>query len=117
FAFTSDSATEERKGRQMVSWLTKAIVQRGMGALPNPHYWNELFQNRMTRSLNLTKERFQASLRNCRNHLEQLQRFGSPATGSGFSAFELGTGWFLTVPIGFFLCGAREVGPGISCHS
>jgi hypothetical protein len=45
----------------------------------------------------------------CRNHLEQLQRFGSPATGSGFSAFQLGTGWFPTVPIGFFLCVAREV--------
>ena len=74
-----------------------------MGALANPHCWNELFQNRMTHSLNLTKERFQASLRNCRNQLEQLQRSGS------FSAFELGTGWFLTVPIGFFLCGAREV--------
>ena|SRR5882757_7547459 len=108
FAFTSDSATEERKGRQMASWLAKAIVQRGIGALPNPHYWNELIQNRMTHSLNVTKERFEASLRNCRN-LEQLQRFGSPATGSGFSVFELGTSWFPTVPIGFFLCVAREV--------
>jgi hypothetical protein len=77
-----------------------------MGALANPHYWNELFQNRMTHSLNLTKERFQASLRNCRNQLEQLQRFGS------FSAFELGTGGFLAVPIGFFLCDAREVWTG-----
>jgi hypothetical protein len=93
----------------MVSWLAKALVQRGIGALPNPHYWNELFQDRVTHSLALTKERFEASLRNCRNHLEQLERFGSPATGSGFSAFELGTGWFPTVPIGLFLCGAREV--------
>jgi hypothetical protein len=93
----------------MASWLVKALVQRGIGALPNPHYWNELFQDRVTHSLDLTEERFEASLRNCRNHVEQLQRFGSPATGSGFSAFELGTGWFLTVPIGFFLCGAREV--------
>ena len=87
----------------MGSWLAKAIVQRGIGALPNPHYWNELLQDRVTHSLELTDERFEDSLRNCRNQLEQLQRSGS------FSAFELGTGGFLAVPIGFFLCGAREV--------
>jgi hypothetical protein len=93
----------------MGSWLVKALVQRGIGALPNPHYWNELFQDRVTHSLDLTKERFEASLRNCRNHMEQLQRCGSTATNGSFSAFELGTGWFPTVPIGLFLCGAREV--------
>jgi len=93
----------------MGSWLVKAFVQRGIGALPNPHYWNELFQDRVTHSLDLTKERFEASLRNCRNHLEQLQRFGSTAPTNGFSAVELGTGWFPTVSIGLFLCGAREV--------
>ena len=93
----------------MVPWLVKALVQRGISALPNPHYWNELFQDRVTHSLDLTKERFETGLRNCRNHLEQIQRFGSTATSSSFSAFELGTGWFPTVPIGLFLCGAREV--------
>jgi len=93
----------------MVSWLAKALVQRGIGALPNPHYWNELFQDRVTHSLDLTKERFEASLRKCRNHLDQLQRFGPAETSSSFSVFELGTGWFPTVAIGFFLCGAREV--------
>jgi hypothetical protein len=93
----------------MASWLVKALVQRGIGALPNPHYWNELFQDRVTHSLDLTKERFETSLRNCRNHLDQLQRFGPTETSGSFSAFELGTGWFPTVAIGFFLCGAREV--------
>jgi hypothetical protein len=56
----------------------------------------------------LTGDRFEASLRNCRNHLDQLRRF-NPAIGNNFAAFELGTGWFPTVPIGLFLCGAREV--------
>jgi hypothetical protein len=93
----------------MGSWLVKALAQRAIGALPNPHYWNELFQDRVTHSLELTGERFEASLRNCRSHLEQLRRFGPAATGDGFSAFELGTGWFSTVPLGFFLCGAEEV--------
>jgi hypothetical protein len=93
----------------MASWLVKALVQRGIGALPNPQYWNGLFQDRVTHSLDLTEERFEASLYNCRNHLEQLERYGSTAARSSFSAFELGTGWFPTVAIGLFLCGAREV--------
>src|SRR5260370_38310029 len=94
----------------MVSWLVKALVQWGIGVLPNPYYWNELLQDRLAHSLDLTKESFEASLRNCENHLEQLESLGSQATsGGGFSAFELGTGWFPTVPIGFFLRGAREV--------
>jgi methyltransferase family protein len=92
----------------MASWLLKALVQRSIAALPNPRYWNELLQERVTRSLELTDERFDGSLNNCTNHWKQFQRYGSTGRDS-FSAFELGTGWFPVVPIGLFLCGAREV--------
>jgi hypothetical protein len=84
------------------------MVQRGIAALPNPHYWNEFLQDRLTHSLDLTDERFASQLHNCRTHFEQFQRHGSTTPGN-FSAFELGTGWFPVVPIGLFLCGAREV--------
>ena len=93
----------------MVSWLAKALVQRVVGALPYPHYWNELLQKRFTRSLDLSDERFEQSLANCREHLLRLRRFGPAKTGESFTAFELGTGWFPTVAIGFFLCGAHDV--------
>jgi hypothetical protein len=93
----------------MRSWLVKALVQRAIGALPWPYFWNEMLQERVTHSLQLTTERFEASLRNCRNHLEQLARFGAPAKKDAFTAFELGTGWFPTVAIALYLCGAREV--------
>jgi hypothetical protein len=92
----------------MASWLVKAIVQRGIGALPNPHYWNEFFQERVTCSLDLTDEKFHWSLGDCRKHLESLQRYATTPP-DGFSVFELGTGWYPVVPIGLFLCGAREV--------
>src|SRR5262249_21936874 len=92
----------------MASWLLKAIVQRGIGALPNPHYWNGLLQDRLTHSTELTDERFAGNLRNCENHLAHLCRYGSAASCS-FSAFEIGTGWWPVVPIGLFLGGAREV--------
>lgn len=93
----------------MVSWLAKAIVQRAIGALPNPHYWNGLLQQRYTQSLELSAERFEQSLANCRDHLLRMRWFGSGTTGRDFTAFELGTGWFPTVALGFFLCGARDV--------
>jgi hypothetical protein len=92
----------------MASWLVKAIVQRSIAALPNPHFWNGLLQERLTHSLELTDERFDASLDNCQNHLDQLRRH-NPTAPTCFSAFELGTGWFPIVSVGLFLCGAREV--------
>ena len=92
----------------MASWLVKAAVQRCISALPNSHFWNELLQTRVTHSLELTDEVFDHGLRNCQKYLQQLQRFG-PAAQNSFSVFELGTGWFPVVPIGLFLCGAREI--------
>lgn len=94
---------------RLVSWLAKAFVQRAIGALPNPHYWNGLLQDRFTRSLALSTERFEQSLVNCRDHLLRMRLFGSGPAGGDFTAFELGTGWFPTVALGFFLCGARDV--------
>jgi hypothetical protein len=92
----------------MASWLVKAMVQRGIGALPYPHFWNGLLQDWVTHSTRLTDEVFFENLSNCGLHLANLQRYNS-TTLQGFSAFELGTGWFPVVPIGLFLCGAREV--------
>jgi len=92
----------------MASWLAKAMVQRGIGALPYPHFWNGLLQDWVTHSTRLTNEIFFENLRNCGIHLANLQRYRTTTLG-GFSAFELGTGWFPIVPIGLFLGGAREV--------
>jgi len=92
----------------MTSWPAKAVVQRGIGAMPHPHDWNELLQDRVTRSLELTEEVFNDGLRNCQKYMERLRRYG-PAEQNGFSVFELGTGWFPVVPVGLFLCGAREI--------
>jgi hypothetical protein len=91
----------------MASWLLKAIVQRGVGALPYPHFWNGLLQHWVTHSTRLTDEIFLENLRNCRIHLANLQRHH--VAPRDFCVFELGTGWFPVVPIGLFLCGAREV--------
>jgi Methyltransferase domain len=92
----------------VASWLLKAMIQRGVGALPYPHFWNGLLQDWVTHSTRLTDEIFFENLQNCRIHLANLQRH-SPIAPRNFCAFELGTGWFPVVPIGLFLCGAREI--------
>lgn len=92
----------------MSSWVLKAAAQRFIGVLPDPHYWNELFQRRVTRSYGLTAESLADKLGRCRTHLEHLRAF-RPRNSGDFTVFELGTGWYPAAPIGFFLCGAREV--------
>ncbi len=92
----------------MPSWLLKAVTQRLIGALPNPHFWNELLQTRITGSIQLPPDQFAVKLGGCRTHLQHLRDLRR-ATPRDFTAFELGTGWFPVVPIGLFLCGASQV--------
>ncbi len=92
----------------MQSWVLKAMTQRLIGFLPNPHYWNELAQTHITDSIQLPPDQFEVKLGACRTHLEHL-RAVRRATPRHFSALELGTGWFPVVPIGLFLCGASPV--------
>jgi len=95
----------------MPHWLIKSAVQRVISTLPASHKWNEFFQNRVTRSLELTDSRFEARLEYCRRHFEHLRDL-RPGGGDGFTVLEIGTGWFPVVPVGLFLCGAA--GPGRS---
>ena len=92
----------------MPYWMLKAMTQRLIGFLPNPHYWNELAQTRITGSIQLPPDEFAVKLGACRTHLEHLRTLRR-ATPRHFVALELGTGWFPVVPIGLFLCGASEV--------
>jgi hypothetical protein len=92
----------------MASWLIKAAVQRCIGALPNPHFWNALVQDHITHSVRLSDELFEDGLQVCKQCFERL-RVLRPGAPNGFSGFDLGTGWYPVIPIGLFLCGARDM--------
>jgi hypothetical protein len=92
----------------MPYWMLKAVAQRLIGFLPNPHYWNELLQTRVTSSIQLPPDEFAIKVGACRMHLEHLRTLRR-TTPHHFVALELGTGWFPVVPVGLFLCGASEV--------
>jgi len=89
----------------MPSWLLKSAAQRAISLLPASSKWNELFQKYVTRSLDLTSERFDARLEYCGRHLRNFLEL-QPENATGFNVFELGTGWYPVVPVGLFLCGA-----------
>jgi hypothetical protein len=93
---------------RMPHWLIKSAVHRALSLLPASHLWNAWFQKYVTRSLDLTRQRFRFRLECCRRHLESFFEL-RPRRGGGFTVFELGTGWFPVVPIGLYLCGASEV--------
>jgi hypothetical protein len=92
----------------MPHWLIKSALQRAISLLPASHFWNELFQRYVTRSLDLTPERFEMRLDCCRIHLENFNGLRS-SRARDFTACELGTGWFPVVPAGLFLCGATRI--------
>lgn len=92
----------------MPSWKLKSALHRLIGRLPCPQFWNELLQRYVTRSVELTEQRCESKLQDCRAHLDAYRR-SSPNPRDDFSAFDLGTGWSPVVPVALSLCGAREV--------
>src|SRR6266404_6826830 len=92
---------------RMPHWLIKSSLHRVISWLPASHFWNGLLQH-LSRSLDLPKEQFEMRLDYCRRHLEAFLET-RPAISGHWRVVELGTGWFPTVPVGLYLCGAAEI--------
>lgn len=91
----------------MPSWLLKSAVHRAISWLPMSQFWNKLLQTHVTRSLELTSGVFESKLEECTRYLGNLKDGGRE--GQEFVALELGTGWYPTIPVGLYLCGAKEI--------
>lgn len=92
----------------MAHWWIKAAIQKTLGLMPLRHQVNELLQTYVTDSVSLTEQRFHFKLNECRAHLD-ARKAVCPEVETDFTMFELGPGWFPTLAVGAFLCGAREV--------
>jgi hypothetical protein len=92
----------------MPHWLIKSALQHAVAVLPQRQRWNALFQRFGTRSLDLQPEMFATRLDHARTHLDNYlnARGGMPKP---FTALELGTGWFPTIAVGLYLCGADKI--------
>ncbi|MBU6216456.1 MAG: hypothetical protein KGR17_07605, partial [Acidobacteria bacterium] len=89
-------------------WAAKAVVQKAISVLPHAQRANYLFQDRVTRSTTLKRTAYEQRLRWAGDHLGALRRL-SPERSDGFTAVELGSGWYPIVPICLFLGGADQV--------
>ena len=90
----------------MAHWLIKAAVHRAISALPNRQAWNGLLQKWITRSTQLTPQAFEDKTRECCRHLTALR---AVYPKQDFTVLEVGTGWLPIIPVGLWLCGAREL--------
>lgn len=102
------AATGARCGQFMPHWLIKSAIHRVIACLPASRKWNEWFQVRVTKSLELGPGGFEGKMKETRRFLEEFLAL-RPECADGFTALELGTGWYPAVPIGLWLCGAREI--------
>jgi hypothetical protein len=92
----------------MPSWLIKSAIHRFISLLPQSQKYNELFQEKVTKSLGLGAGAFEFRLSYCRRYLEDFLEV-RPECAGDFTAVELGTGWYPIIPIGLWLCGAKEI--------
>jgi len=91
----------------MPHWAIKSAVQRAISWLPNSHFWNGLFQKWVTKSTGLTPGTLRGKLEETCKILSPMQE--AKGKGAPFRAFEVGTGWYPTIPVALYLCGASDV--------
>lgn len=91
----------------MKKWILKAIVQKIISYLPLKHKFNYFFQKYVTKGVDLTDEYFFDRLKNASNHIKSYMKI----SGKMFpeNCLELGTGWYPTVPLTYFLTGADRI--------
>ena len=92
----------------MSKWIFKSALQRAISWFPQSHKFNAMFQQYVTRGLHVSPASFEGKLDDCRTHFEHYRMFsGSPK--NSFTVLELGTGWWPIIPLGLYLCGAKEI--------
>jgi len=90
----------------MPHWLIKSFVHRTISSLPRRQFWNGIFQSCLTHSTGCTVRQFEGKVTECAEH---LAAFRASQGAVDFTVLDLGTGWHPIIPLGLFLCGAREI--------
>jgi SAM-dependent methyltransferase len=91
----------------MTKWILKAVIQKTISFLPGGHSINYLFQKYITKGVQLTDAHFEDKLGHARDHIQYFRKYHTQH--EGFTALELGSGWYPVVPVALFLCGAGSI--------
>ena len=91
-------------------WVAKAVLQRGLGLVPQGERLNYLFQRHVARSLPAGESVFRRKFARAEQHVAAYEEHG-PGTPLGEAVFdEFGVGWDLAIPLSFAALGVgRQV--------
>ena len=91
-------------------WLAKAVLQRGMGAVPQGERLNYVFQRHVLRSLPAGESVFRRKFSRALQHLGAYEEHGPGAPREEAVFYEFGAGWDLAIPVAFAALGVgRQV--------
>jgi len=91
-------------------WLAKAVLQRGMGAVPQGERLNYVFQRHVLRSLPAGESVFRRKFSRALQHLGAYEEHGPGAPREEAVFYEFGAGWDLAIPVAFATLGVgRQV--------
>jgi hypothetical protein len=100
-----------------MKWILKALLQRGLSALPNPTRWNYFFQSKVSKNLPVSDEEFFTRFELAKDRLDLYKQFGSKRLNE-IHCFEFGAGWDLGGPIAYYAMGVDhqlviDIRPGL----
>ena len=91
-------------------WLAKAVLQRGMGAVPQGERLNYVFQRHVLRSLPAGESVFRRKFSRALQHLGAYEEHGPGAPREEAVFYEFGAGWDFAIPVAFATLGVgRQV--------
>jgi len=89
-------------------WVAKALLQKGLSALPQPERTNYLLQRYVSRSLPVPHRGLERRFERAEQHVRAYRRHG-PGRPLGEAVFyEFGAGWDLGVPLAFWALGVEH---------
>jgi Methyltransferase domain len=91
-----------------VRWLAKAVLQKGVSAMPRAEGVNYLFRRHVTRTLPSSEDGFLRKFKRALAHIDAYVRHGPDRPLADVVFYEFGAGWDLTVPLSYWALGVDQ---------
>ena len=89
-------------------WLAKAMLQKGVSALPRAERANYLFRRHVTHTVPRSEYRFRRKFKRALVHLDAYDRHGPGVLPADAVFYEFGAGWDLTIPLSYWALGVHR---------
>jgi len=89
-------------------WVAKALLQKGLSALPQPERTNYLLQRYVSRSLPVPDRGLRRRFERAEQHVRAYREHGPERPLAEAVFYEFGAGWDLGVPLAFWILGVEH---------